>query len=115
MDYRVRTSRTGENPIVITTNATGYDKDKRDYFQTNGRVELQIPGVNGLKLTGFASLDKYTRRTKRMGNALGTCIIWDKNRTKPMVQRLKSTNIHSFHLYRSTAYRITGRPDRILT
>ncbi|AXY77649.1 SusC/RagA family TonB-linked outer membrane protein [Paraflavitalea soli] len=55
----------GENPIVITTNATGYDKDTRDYFQTNGRVELQVPGVKGLKLTGFASLDKYIRRTKR--------------------------------------------------
>jgi TonB-linked SusC/RagA family outer membrane protein len=55
----------GENPIVITTNATGYDRDKRDYFQTNGRVELQIPGVTGLKLSGFASLDKYIRRTKK--------------------------------------------------
>lgn len=55
----------GENPIVITTNATGYDRDKRDYVQTNGRVEILIPGVQGLKLTGFASLDKYTRRTKR--------------------------------------------------
>ncbi|NII23541.1 TonB-dependent receptor [Pseudoflavitalea sp. X16] len=55
----------GENPIVITTNATGYDKDKRDYFQTNGRVEIIIPGIQGLKVTGFASLDKYMRRTKR--------------------------------------------------
>jgi TonB-linked SusC/RagA family outer membrane protein len=55
----------GENPIVITTNATGYDQDKRDYFQTNGRVELQVPGITGLKLTGFASADKYIRRTKR--------------------------------------------------
>jgi TonB-linked SusC/RagA family outer membrane protein len=55
----------GQNPIVITTNQTGYDKDKRDYFQTNGRVEIQIPGVPGLKVTGFAALDKYIRRTKR--------------------------------------------------
>lgn len=55
----------GQNPIVITTNATGYDKDKRDYFQSNGKIELLIPGVEGLKLTGFASVDKYIRRTKR--------------------------------------------------
>ncbi len=54
----------GENPIVITTNATGYDHDKRDYFQTNGKVEFKIPGVEGLKLTGTASLDKEIRRTK---------------------------------------------------
>lgn len=55
----------GQNPIVITTNQTGYDKDRRDYFQTNGRVELTIPGVEGLKLTGFAAIDKYLRRTKK--------------------------------------------------
>lgn len=55
----------GQNPIVITTNQTGYDKDRRDYFQSNGRVEVSIPWVEGLKLTGFASVDKYTRRTKR--------------------------------------------------
>jgi TonB-linked outer membrane protein, SusC/RagA family len=55
----------GQNPIVITTNQTGYDKDRRDYFQTNGRVELTIPGVEGLKLTGFAAVDKYIRRTKK--------------------------------------------------
>src|SRR5581483_2853420 len=54
----------GQNPIVITTNQTGYDKDRRDYFQTNGKVELSIPGVEGLKLTGFAALDKYYRRVK---------------------------------------------------
>lgn len=55
----------GENPIVITTNATGYDKDKRDYFQTNGRVEFLIPGVEGLKITGTAALDKYQQNGKR--------------------------------------------------
>ena len=67
----------GENPIVITTNATGYDKDRRDYFQTNGRVELQIPGVTGLKLSGFASLDKYIRRTKRWETPW-SLYFWDK-------------------------------------
>ena len=54
----------GQNPIVITTNATGYNNDKRDYFQTNGKLEIKIPGVDGLKLTGTASLDKEIRRTK---------------------------------------------------
>src|SRR5260221_13773197 len=54
----------GQNPIVITTNATGYDKDKRDYFQGNGKVELLIPGVEGLKLTGAATVDKKSRIDK---------------------------------------------------
>ena len=55
----------GQNPIVITTNATGYDKDKRDYFQANGKFELLIPGVKGLKLTGTAAVDKYIMTGKR--------------------------------------------------
>jgi len=55
----------GENPVVITTDQTGYDRDKRYYFQTNGEVEIEIPWVEGLKLTGTAAIDKYIRQTKR--------------------------------------------------
>nr|MBA4141043.1 SusC/RagA family TonB-linked outer membrane protein [Segetibacter sp.] len=55
----------GQNPIVITTNATGYDKDKRDFFQTNGKLEILIPGVEGLKITGTAAVDKYQYNGKR--------------------------------------------------
>ncbi len=55
----------GENPVVISTDATGYDRDKRYYFQTNGQVEIKIPGVDGLKVTGTAAIDKYVRGTKR--------------------------------------------------
>src|SRR5690606_8045593 len=33
----------GENPVVITTDQTGYDRDKRYYFQTNGQVSVTIP------------------------------------------------------------------------
>ena len=54
----------GQNPIVITTSQTGYDDDKRNYFQVNGKVEIQIPWVKGLKLTGSATADKEIRRTK---------------------------------------------------
>ena len=35
----------GQNPIVITTSQTGYDNDKRDYFQAKWKVEILIPGV----------------------------------------------------------------------
>ncbi|MGV3764055.1 SusC/RagA family TonB-linked outer membrane protein [Parapedobacter sp.] len=55
----------GENPVVITTDQTGYDKDKRYYFQTNGQVDVSIPWVEGLKFSGTASIDKYMRKTKR--------------------------------------------------
>lgn len=55
----------GENPVVITTNQTGYDRDKRDYLQTNGSIDIKIPGIEGLKFTGTAAIDKYVRTTKR--------------------------------------------------
>ncbi|MGZ8559048.1 MAG: SusC/RagA family TonB-linked outer membrane protein, partial [Chitinophagaceae bacterium] len=55
----------GQNPVVITTNATGYDRDKRDYIQTNGKLEILVPWVKGLKVTGSAALDKYIFNGKR--------------------------------------------------
>ena len=54
----------GQNPIVITTNQTGYNRDKKDYFQTNGKVEITNPWVSGLKLTLSGSVDKYSRTGK---------------------------------------------------
>lgn len=55
----------GENPVVITTNETGYDRDNRTYLQTNGSVEITNPWIEGLKFTGTAAIDKMTRRQKR--------------------------------------------------
>ncbi|WP_197734201.1 SusC/RagA family TonB-linked outer membrane protein [Sphingobacterium daejeonense] len=60
----------GENPVVISTDASGYDRNKRYYFQTNGQIDIQIPGVEGLKVTGTAAVDKYIRNNKKMGNTL---------------------------------------------
>ena len=55
----------GENPVVITTNATGYDRDRRDYVQTNGQFDLKIPGVEGLKFSATAAIDKLNQNNKR--------------------------------------------------
>lgn len=55
----------GTNPVVVTTNQTGYDDDVRNYIQTNGSLEISIPWVEGLKVTGTAALDKRIRQTKR--------------------------------------------------
>ena len=54
----------GENPVVITTNLSGYSKDIRNYVQTNGSLEIKIPGVEGLKVTGTAAIDNLSRNTK---------------------------------------------------
>lgn len=55
----------GDNPVVTTTNATGSDKDKRYYLQTNAKVEITNPWIEGLKLTGTVSWDKYIRHEKK--------------------------------------------------
>ncbi|GAB2787160.1 TonB-dependent receptor [Rhabdobacter roseus] len=55
----------GENPVVITTDLSGYDRDTRNYLQTNGTLEIKVPGVDGLKFTGTAAIDYLSRNTKR--------------------------------------------------
>jgi hypothetical protein len=48
----------GENPVVITTDLSGYDRQKQDYIQTNGAINVKIPWIEGLKWTGTAAVDK---------------------------------------------------------
>jgi len=54
----------GQNPYVITTNATGYVNDPTDYIQTNGSLDITNPWIDGLRLTLSASVDFSNRRTK---------------------------------------------------
>jgi len=67
----------GQNPAVITTNTTGYNHDKRDYIQTNGAIEILIPGVEGLKVNAMAAIDKQIRRQKSFQKPW-TLYFWDK-------------------------------------
>ncbi|MCE7065955.1 TonB-dependent receptor [Dyadobacter sp. CY326] len=67
----------GQNPAVITTNTTGYNHDKRDYVQTNGAIEILIPGVKGLKVNAMAAIDKQLRRQKSFQKPW-TLYFWDK-------------------------------------
>lgn len=67
----------GENPVVITTNATGYDRDTRYYLQSNGSIEVSIPKVEGLKFTGTAAVDKYIKQTK-VWQTPWTLYSWDR-------------------------------------
>jgi TonB-dependent starch-binding outer membrane protein SusC len=54
----------GENPVVITTGATGYDRNKRDYLQANGQIDITNPWIRGLKLTLQGAADKFDLRSK---------------------------------------------------
>ncbi|MCB0835484.1 MAG: SusC/RagA family TonB-linked outer membrane protein, partial [Bacteroidetes bacterium] len=54
----------GQNPYVVTTNATGYTKDPTDFLQLNGSVDITNPWIEGLKLTLMGSVDMNNRTTK---------------------------------------------------
>jgi len=72
----------GYNPYVTTTDLTGYNRDRRDYLQTTGKVEVKIPWVDGLKVTGTASIDKFAGRQKRWQTPW-TLYYWDKKSFEP--------------------------------
>lgn len=55
----------GQNPYVITTNATGYTKDPTDFLQANGSVDISNPWIDGLTLTLMGSVDANSRTQKR--------------------------------------------------
>lgn len=54
----------GRNPVVAVTDATGYTHDRRYYVQTNARVDISQPWVEGLKLTATMSYDKRIIHSK---------------------------------------------------
>jgi TonB-linked SusC/RagA family outer membrane protein len=55
----------GHNPAVTTTDATGYDDDKNYYLESNIRLQVEIPWVEGLSIQGNFSYDKRLRYRKR--------------------------------------------------
>ncbi|SOD83016.1 SusC/RagA family TonB-linked outer membrane protein [Spirosoma fluviale] len=55
----------GQQPVLVTTSATGYDRDTRYYLQSNASVNITNPWVAGLKLTASVALDKYIQQGKR--------------------------------------------------
>ena len=55
----------GDNPVVISTPATGYVDDVNSVFQSNLRGKLDIPWVKGLNVTFNLALDESYRPIKR--------------------------------------------------
>ncbi len=54
----------GFNPVVMVTDQTGYDKDIRYYMDSNMKLDITIPWVTGLSISGNASIDKSFRDDK---------------------------------------------------
>ncbi len=54
----------GQNPYVVTTNATGYVDNPKDYTQLNGGVVVTNPWIKGLTLTLNGAVDKNDESSK---------------------------------------------------
>jgi TonB-dependent starch-binding outer membrane protein SusC len=54
----------GQNPVVTGSDVTGFDDDNRYYVQTNLRLTVDIPGIEGLQIRANASFDKDNRDRK---------------------------------------------------
>jgi TonB-dependent starch-binding outer membrane protein SusC len=67
----------GQNPYVITTNATGYVDTPTDYLQTNGGVDITNPWIKGLKLTLSAAIDRSSTVAK-IWQTPWSLYYWDK-------------------------------------
>ena len=83
----------GDNPAIITTSQTGYDKDKRYYMQSNLKLDINIPWIKGLSLVGNASIDKSFLNQK-VWETPWYLYTWDGSsldaNNKPVLTKVKS-------------------------
>ena len=55
----------GFNPVVTVTNATGFDRDRYYYLESNLRLIVTVPWVKGLSIQANGSYDKMFRYDKK--------------------------------------------------
>ncbi len=55
----------GQNPVVITTNATGFHRIPSDIAQLNAGVDIGNPWIKGLKLTLSGAVDRNVTSSRR--------------------------------------------------
>lgn len=54
----------GQQPVVVTTGATGYQRNPKDFIQINGGVSITNPWIEGLELNLSAAVDVNHERNK---------------------------------------------------
>lgn len=67
----------GDNPVVICTDQTGYDRDKRYVLNGDFGLNIQIPYIQGLSLKLGASFDK-TFRFRKIWQTPWYLYSWDR-------------------------------------
>src|SRR5690606_14339581 len=54
----------GENPVALATNLTGFTDNKQYVLNSNVKLNIVIPWIDGLSFTGNAAFDKGVRFNK---------------------------------------------------
>ncbi|MEY3053049.1 MAG: hypothetical protein RLY31_2834 [Bacteroidota bacterium] len=67
----------GQNPYVVTTNATGYVDNPKDFTQINGGVEITNPWIKGLRLNLSGAIDK-NNETNKVWQTPWELYYWDR-------------------------------------
>lgn len=78
----------GHNPVVMGTDATGKDNQKDYYLQNTLKVNIKIPGVEGLSLTGSGTYDKYFKNRHHFRTPY-KLYAWDGNAEHVLTPGLK--------------------------
>jgi TonB-linked SusC/RagA family outer membrane protein len=96
----------GQNPYVITTNATGYDESPTDYIQINGSTTLKTPSIPGLSLTLSGAVDNSSSKRK-LWETPWTLYSWDRvsyeaDGTTPLLTGAVRSNFSDPRLRQST-------------
>jgi len=66
----------GNNPVVITTNQTGYDRNKTMMLESRANIEFTIPGLTGFSVTGNVGYDR-TLQNDKLWQTPWTLYNWD--------------------------------------
>lgn len=54
----------GENPLIMATDAAGYNNERNNLYQTTFKYDIQLPWVNGLGVDGFVAYDRSFTHSK---------------------------------------------------
>jgi len=82
----------GENPVVISTGATGFDNDKYYVLNSNARIDIEIPWIKGLTFNGNISYDQGFDFTKRFFKPW-QLYSWDGTTVDPKGQPVLTSNV----------------------
>src|SRR5690606_4190140 len=66
----------GNNPVVTTTNQTGYERNKTMMLESRANIEISIPRVEGLTLSGNVGYDR-TMNNDKLWQTPWTLYNWD--------------------------------------